>query len=255
MTTRPKAWTEFLEQLDWWISQHGDGSVPQAATSCADGVDYPLGQRVKNLRIRYRAGALSASQIADLASRAGWSWDGYSVRSSKVWSEHLAQLRAHVDERGGLDGLEGINAPLSRWLRQQRNEQLTAMQRRELARIPGALEERKTRHGDFLRALRDWISAEPERDAGDLRYADTHNIGGHRIPLGRRAAYWRERYAAGQLDAAEISALAAVPGWDWTPPTRRAPSPADVPSGPAPATGSPCRDQAAKQLPLNSDPR
>lgn len=228
MSLRPKAWTGFLDQLDWWIARHGDARVPQAATSCAGGVDYPLGQRVKNVRIRYRAGALSASQIADLAGREGWSWDGYSARSTKVWSEHLAQLQAYVTERGTLDGLEGIDAPLSRWLRQQRNEQLTTRQRRELARIPGALEERKTRHGDFIRALQSWISAEPERDAGDLRYADTHRVGRHSIPLGRRAAYWRERYAAGQLSDAEVAALAAVPGWDWTPPTRRVAAPADA---------------------------
>lgn len=221
MTVRPKAWSEFLEQLDWWIARHGDAQVPQVATSCAGGVDYPLGQRVKNVRIRYRAGALSAPQIAELTARKGWSWDGYSARSTKVWAVHIAQLQAHVDEHGTLDGLEGIDAPLSRWLRQQRNEQLTIEQRRELARIAGALEERKSRHGDFIRALRDWIAAEPERDAGDLRYADTHRVGRRSVPLGRRAAYWRERYAAGQLSDVEIAALAAVPGWDWTPPTRR----------------------------------
>jgi len=228
MTTRRKAWSEFLEQLDWWISRHGDASVPQTATSRAGGVDYPLGQRVKNVRIRYRADALSASQMAELTARAGWSWDGYSARSTKVWSGHLAQLQAYVDEHGTLDGLEGIDAPLSRWLRQQRNEQLTTEQRRELARIPGALEERKTRHSDFIRALRDWIATEPDRDAGHLRYADTHPVGRRNIPLGRRAAYWRERYATGALSDAETAALAAVPGWDWTPPTRRAAAPTDV---------------------------
>lgn len=228
MSMRLEAWTGFLEELDWWIARHGDARVPQSATSCAGGVDYPLGQRVKNVRIRYRAGALSDTQVTELTAREGWSWDGYSARSSKVWSEHLTQLQAHVNERGTLDGLEGIDAPLSRWLRQQRNEQLTTKQRRELARIPGALEERKTRLGDFIRALQAWISAESDRDAGDLRYADTHRVGSHSIPLGRRAAYWRERYAAGQLSAAEVAALAAVPGWDWTPPTRRIGPPSDV---------------------------
>lgn len=224
MSMRPAAWSAFLEQLDWWIARHGDARVPQAATSCAGGVDYPLGQRVKNVRIRYRADALSASQIAELAGRAGWSWDGYSARSTKVWSKHLSRLQAYATERGTLDGLERADAPLSRWLRQQRNEPLTPSQRRELTRIPGALEERKTRQGDFITALLSWISTEPERDAGSLRYADTHRMGRRSIPLGRRAAYWRERHAAGLLSDTEVAALDAVPGWDWSPPTRRGPA-------------------------------
>lgn len=228
MSARAAAWTGFLEELDWWIAQHGDARVPQVATSSAAGADYPLGQRVKNARIRYRAGSLSAAQISELAARRGWSWDGYSARSTKAWSEHLAQLRAYVSEHGTLDGLERSNSPLSRWLRQQRAVQLTPRQRRELARIPGALEERKTRLGDFIMILQAWTSVEPDRDASALRYADTHRAGSRSIPIGRRAAYWRERYAAGQLSAAEISALEAVPGWNWTPPTRRAVPPLAV---------------------------
>ena len=227
--TQASAWSTFLEELDWWIEEHGEACVPQAATSrVIDGVPYPLGQRVKNQRIRYRQGTLGHSRIHELESRVGWSWSGYAARSSKIWERHVSALREYVSEHGSLDGLEGINPLLSRWLRSQRDAALTSSQRRELGRIPGALEQRKVRLEEFLTAMRGWIAAEPGRDAGDVRFSTVFRIGRQMIPIGRRVAYWRSRYAAGQLDDAAAAAIASLAGWEWTQPSERhAPAAAD----------------------------
>ena len=222
------AWTTFLGELDWWIAQHGDARVPQVATSrTIAGVAYPLGQRVKNQRIRYRQGTLEASRIRELEDRAGWSWSGYASRSASIWERRITALHNYVSEHGSLDGLEAVDALLSRWLRAQRDAPLTSSQRRELGKIPGALEQRKSRLEEFLTMMRSWIAAEPGRDAGDVRFSTVFRIGRQVIPLGRRVAYWRSRHAAGQLDDVTIAAIASLPGWDWDSPTRR-PAPVAV---------------------------
>lgn len=220
--TQEAAWTTFLDELDWWIGQHGEARVPQAATSrIIAGVPYPLGQRVKNQRIRYRQGTLDAVRTRELEERAGWSWSGYASRSAMIWERRIAALHDYVSEHGSLDGLEAVDSLLSRWLRAQREAALTNSQRRELGKIPGALEQRKVRLEEFLTALRGWIAAEPDRDAGDVRFSTVFQIGRQVIPIGRRVAYWRSRYKAGQLDEVTTAAIASLPGWDWTHPTQR----------------------------------
>lgn len=220
--TQASAWTTFLDELDWWISQKGEALVPQAATSrVIAGVPYPLGQRVKSQRIRYRQGTLEGSRIQELEDRAGWSWSGYASRSAKIWDRRIAALHDYVSEHGSLDGLEAVDSLLSRWLRAQRDAALTSAQRRELGKIPGALEQRKVRLEEFLTAMRSWIAAEPGRDAGDVRFSTVFRIGRQVIPIGRRVAYWRSRHAAGQLDDVAAAAIAALPGWDWNSATRR----------------------------------
>lgn len=220
-------WMTFLDELDWWVAQHGEALVPQAATSrVIGGVPYPLGQRVKNQRIRYRQGALDGSRIRELEDRAGWSWSGYASRSAKIWEQRIAALLEYVSERGSLDGLEAVDPLLARWLRAQRDVSLTSSQRRELGKIPGALEQRKVRLEEFLTAMRGWLAAEPDRDASEVRFSTVFRIGRQIIPIGRRVAYWRSRYEAGLLDEGTVAAIASLPGWQWANPTQRVASPA-----------------------------
>lgn len=215
-------WVAFLGELDWWVEQHGEAPIPQAATSREiGGAPYPLGQRVKTLRVRYRQGKLAESRIRELEARAGWSWSGYTARSASIWQRRIAALNGYVAEHGSLEGLEAADPLLARWLRAKRDAPLTNTQRRELGRIPGALEQRREKLEEFLLAMRGWIAAEPDRDAGDLRFSTVFRIGRVSIPLGRRAAYWRSRYAADQLDDATIAAVASLPGWEWSNPTQR----------------------------------
>ncbi len=219
---RGAEWSLFLAELDCWIAAGRDASVPQSATGrLVGGVPFALGRRVKVCRVQYRRGALDPVRIRELEARPGWSWDGYSARSAKVWNRHLSELRDHLAERGTLDGLETVRPLLARWLRQQRTAELTPAQRRALAPIPGVLEVRKGRLDQFISLVRGWVALDPDRDAGDVRFSTVHRVGTDDASLGRRVAYWRSRYAAGQLDATEIAAIEDLPGWRWATPDAR----------------------------------
>lgn len=217
---REQTWRRFLAELDSWIAEHGDAVVPQAAESAAQGEPYALGARVKAYRAARRRGTLPAERVKAMESRPGWTWDGYTARASKAWEQHLNAVQQHVTAHGSIDGLEAADPPTARWLRQQRTATLTPAQQRALQRIPGALQDRKGRFGEFLTALRGWVAAEPSRDAGALRFTSVYRVGRSEYPLGKRAAYWRARYAQGRMSDAEVSALAAIPGWVWEPPRR-----------------------------------
>lgn len=216
---RVVAWGRFLTELDWWVERHGDAAVPQAGVSYAQVEAYPLGRRVKVHRVAYHRGVLAADRVRTMESRPGWSWEGHAARSSRSWQRQLAAVRAYVAENGSLEGLEAANAPVARWLRQQRTEPLTPAQGRELRRIRGALQDRKGRFAEFVAALRGWMAIGPDRDAGAIRFSTVYRVGRAEYPLGRRTAYWRSRHAAGRLSTTEIETLSSLPGWRWDPPS------------------------------------
>ena len=217
-SVRAESWERFVMELDRWIAENGDALVPQSATvTTLAGAGYALGQRVKNARLAYRRGALSAARVRELEARQGWSWDGYASRSAQVREQRVAALRAYRAANGTLDGLESTDPVLARWLRDQRSAALSSAERRELERIPGALEVRKGRLEEFLTGMRSWLAGDPDRGAGDVRYSTMHRLGRQQIPLGRRAAYWRARHAEGKLAADQIAQIETLPGWAWRP--------------------------------------
>ncbi|WP_298462032.1 helicase associated domain-containing protein [uncultured Cellulomonas sp.] len=219
------AWAQLLAELDWWVEQHGSAYVPQQATSrLVDGKPYPLGLRLTTRRHEHRTGKLSADRARELEGRPGWSWSGFAPRSEQTWTTQLQTVRAYADEHGTLDGLETAHPVAARWLRQQRatSAELSTAQRRELAAIPGALEQRKTRLEEFISAMQAWIAQDPSRDASQVRLSTVAQIDDVQVPIGKRAEYVRGRYAAGRLPSETVDAIAALPGWDWTPAKTRA---------------------------------
>ncbi len=217
------AFATLLAELDWWIRQRGSAAVPQSAVGRdVDGRPYPLGQRLHDKRKAHRAGRLDPDQARALERRPGWAWSQADRVSADAWSRHVQTLRAYAGQNGSLDGLESVHPAAASWLRLQRERDLSDPQRRELQAIPGALQQRRERIGDFVAALRDWVAQDPDRDAGALRWSTVHHVDGRAVPLGKRAAYVRARHDAGALTPDQVAALEAVPGWDWQTPRARA---------------------------------
>lgn len=225
ISARAEAWAfaQLLAELDRWIDQHGSAYVPQNATSRdVDGRPFPLGQRLHDRRKRYRAGRLHPDHARDLEARTGWSWTTARRVVDDARERHLATLRAYAEKHGTLDALDVAHPATAVWLRnQQRHRGLDAELRRELEQVPGAIGPRRERTEAFTAALADWVAADPERDAAALRWSTEHLYDGEVIPLGKRAAYVRSRYARRRLSAERISALETIPGWAWTAPRAR----------------------------------
>lgn len=217
-----QAFAQLLGELDWWIDQHGSAYVPQNATSRdVDGRPFPLGQRLHDRRKRYRAGRLHPDHVRALEARAGWSWTTARRVVDDARERHLATLRTYAEQHGSLDALDVAHAATAVWLRNQRHRGLDPELRRELAAIPGAIGPRRERTEAFTAALADWVARDPERDAAALRWSTEHVYDGEVIPLGKRAAYVRSRYAEGRLRPEHVAALEAIPGWSWTTPRSR----------------------------------
>jgi hypothetical protein len=160
MPTHADRWATFLDELDWWISQHGNADVPQRATSReVDGTPFRLGQRVMDRRREYRRGTLSTERVAELEQRTGWVWNARERRLRTPAARNIDALREYVANHGSLDGLEAAQPALARWLRNVRGAyrpttdatSLPAARRADLAElraIPGALDDRRGRRAD-----------------------------------------------------------------------------------------------------------
>lgn len=209
-------WQLFLRELDAWIAETGSAYVPQAITRpTANDSSYALGKRLHHYIGRYHKGLLTSQQITDLESRPGWTWTPKSARSRSVWQHNLDAVQAFVNEHGTLDQIDQLNPTAARWLRRARTAKLTVAQRKQLERIPGASVDRRSALADFIDAVRLWTST--GRSAGSIPAAATQALNGTTVRIGRRARYFRERYANGLLDDTTVAALESLPGWSWGP--------------------------------------
>jgi hypothetical protein len=213
--------TTLLAELDWWIDRHGDAGVPQAATSrVVAGAPYRLGRQVNNARQRHAHGQLAQTMVEQLQRRPGWRWNANPELRATQWDLKYEQLAAHLAQH---DSLSELSTAVYQWLMRQRErlEQLEPDQQRRLLGLPAALERRDTRVHDFVAGARAWLAEHPEHDLGALRYASTARLPGHPepYPLGRRATYYRRRYAGLEgthpLPPDEVQLIAALPGWTW----------------------------------------
>lgn len=216
--------TTLLAELDWWTARHGHARVPQMATSrVVAGRPYWLGKRVSEARIAHRRGTLNAALTRELADRPGWTWHAQQSRHEALWKAKYQRLERHVARHGSLAGLDRVDRPTYRWLQRQRvrHPALSPDRAQRLARIPGALTGRDARVEVFVQAARAWLTADArgERDMSQLRYADTVELDGATIPLGRRATYYRRRYHGLEgthgLTDEETAQIGSLPGWSW----------------------------------------
>lgn len=208
-----------LRELDRWVTRHGDARVPQAATSrTVDGRPYLLGRRVADARYDYQRGTLAPVMVEALQRRPGWVWRVMEQRQDAMWETQYAALQAHVRTAGSLDGLA---AGVYKWLlRQRADAELPAERRARLTAIPEAMTSRDTRVTAFVDVARAWLSADRDRTMADLKYADIVDADGRAFPLGRRATYYRRRFAGLEgthpLTPTETALIASLPGWSWT---------------------------------------
>lgn len=200
------ATARLLDEVRAWTWEHGTSLVPYAE----EGRTGTLGKRVMKVRALYRDGGLTRAETADFEALPGWSWDG----RSGLWYSRLSDLLTRWPDALTADDRAWL------WFQRSRLDVMPPERVAALRDVPGLLDHRGNRRVDqFVKAMNVWLSAEPGRTCADLRVRSTAVVDGREVPVGKRAVYYRRRYAGKERDAtltpAEVAQIEALPGWDW----------------------------------------
>jgi hypothetical protein len=214
-------WPPGLTALRTYTTTHGTAAVP------ADTLHrrYPLGAWVSARRAQYQRGTLPPEQITTLQALPGWVWD---VKASR-WDQGLRLLTAYAHRAGApnpdsfyietTEDTEG-NFTLGAWAMGRRKEYrrgvLSPTRIAALEAIPGW----------------EWnpYDAAWHRMFTHLKQAAHHHgtvahITQTAVIDGVHIGHWvmaqRTRHRQDRLTPDRVSALQALPGWDWTPHAHR----------------------------------
>jgi superfamily II DNA or RNA helicase len=148
-----------------------------------------------------------------------------AVTSDTGWERFYALLSDHAAAGGGFlpYGAMWQGAHLGKWAWRQVTAHkaglLPASRKARLEAVPGWAWTQAGRHfHEDLRLLRELAESTPggltQDPGGPSVYAGRTDS--RRLPLGHRAADYRQLHRDGMLPAGHAEALEAVPGWDWT---------------------------------------
>lgn len=221
--TPPDPEQVFFDELDWWISVHGDAQVPQLATSrLVAGKPYPLGRRVNTRRDAYFNGTLSQAQIHDLEQRPGWAWEA----ADPAWFAKLAKVASFVERTGSIAGLSSHDLATYRWLNRQLSswDKLSPTRRDALTKIPGVAPRPALSPAElFLEAAAAWLEANPTLGMKDMPTKAVVTVNGQEVRVGKQASNYRTSYTNGRTPP-QAAKMEQLRGWTWPP--RKHPSPA-----------------------------
>lgn len=211
--TRDMQLEHLYDEVCFFILHHGGESIPQKAMGRKFGAGrFPLGSRVSSIRAVYRAGRLSESWIRKFEALPGWTWDAHDAR----WRQRLESL---VKSYPNLTVQDRV------WLGNQRFrwDVLRPEWQELLKEQPHLLlPEHQARTDTFVRAVRQWLAENPDKNAGDIAYRSTLELDGKTYDLGKRVTYYRRRYrglegqSGRKLADDEIKQIEELPGWTWT---------------------------------------
>lgn len=209
---RAQAVERLLDEVRWWVWEHGDATVPSRALGrVRDGRPYRIGAQVTATRSAYRHGRLSAREAAAFEALPGWTWD----HVHDTWRAHLDDVLTRWPLL--------LTSEDRRWLALQRGkfERLPKERQALLEAVPGLLEYKGNRRVDqFIEAVTRWLSENPGKTTYSIGYRDEVKVRGQVVQVGRKVTYYRRRYAGLEgrrpLAAAEIARIEALPGWTWS---------------------------------------
>jgi superfamily II DNA or RNA helicase len=206
------AWDFWYGMLLSYISQHGDARVPP--DYLWDG--HRLGQWLNNQKAALRRGTLAVERRRQLEVLPGWTLTPVEDDWRRTYDEVVAFARksGHV----GIPATESQR--LHTWIGQQRKlfrrGKMPRASQRLLEALPGwTWDPRQDQWNRAMNSLRGYV-----KDNGTARV-----VAGFRdatgFDLGAFVAKQQDLHAGGELAAARIAELEALPRWTWHPATKR----------------------------------
>lgn len=206
--------TRTLEEVRWWVRRNGTALVPLGARGRLgpDGIKFPLGDEVKDLRRLYRQGRLDVDVASAFEALPGWDWDPVDSR----WKNRFATVLDHYNE------CEMTSADRE-WLaaQRERGDSLRPEWQRMLDEHTELLPSIPSRVAGFVEASKRWLTQNPGATMADLRQHMVVDVDGVEVGIGLRAKDYRRQYhgkfEGNPLSADEVAAIESLPGWTWDP--------------------------------------
>lgn len=203
--------TYVLDELRWWRWAHENLVIAPAAMGRPrpTGGSYPIGSHVAQARNAYRLGKLSADEVDAFEALPGWAWD----HTDSQWRDRFTRV---------LSAWPDVSDEDRNWLNSQRRRyrKLRPTWRALLDEHPNlTAPQAPTPVETFHAAAKAWLEANPERTMYSMPYNATIEHDGQTYPLGRRATYYRRRWAGLEgrhpLSDDDVQLIESLPGWDW----------------------------------------
>ncbi|MCV7288177.1 helicase associated domain-containing protein [Mycolicibacterium wolinskyi] len=209
--SRHGSWRHGFDILQAYARSHRTTHVFD--TTVIDGLDLQAWTAAQ--RSAYLNGQLTKTQIELLGTLRDWTWDQDEIR----WRHGILAAHRFIERHGSLDDVDRDTRiddyPLGQWLQRCREdfradalpaERVTALE--ELAGFSWGRQHDQWTHG--YEALTHY--------AADNRHAAPSQ---HTVIDGFRLGWWvtrkRHQYRQGSLTDEQITALEALPGWQWSP--------------------------------------
>jgi hypothetical protein len=203
-------WNEHFAMLQNLAGETGDANIPKRTVFQGKSI----GTWLQNQRKAYKSGDLLPNRVALLDSLPGWSWDVLGDN----WQDAYEKLEKFLEESDGQypfarQVYEGFR--LGSWVARQRTQRshkwMTQDRRNLLEGLPNwswqiNLTNESARLEDFLRYI---------ENGGTPKPTPGTSFDGFRVDMW--VSVKRRAYKKGTLTPEMITALEAVPGWQWDP--------------------------------------
>jgi len=172
-------------------------------------------------RAQYQRGTLSSEQITTLQDLPGWVWD---VKTSR-WEQGLRLLTAYAHRTGApnpdsfyiedTEGTEG-NFTLGAWAMSRRKEyRLSVLSPTRIAALEAIDGWEWNPHDAAWHRMFTHLQQAAHHHGSVAHITQTTVIDG--VNIGHWVMTQRTRHRQDRLTTDRVSALHALPGWDWTP--------------------------------------
>ena len=211
---------EHLRALQQFVDREGHTRISRDYREAYAGEDFALSGWMLARRSEHRRGKLSADRVAALEDIPGWVWNpveaDYQLHIRAINQFVIREGHARVT-RNHIEQVDGKAVQLGRWARHHTNQfNAGELSLDRIAFFEGlprwTWNPFQTAFDEGLAALQQFVEREGHSRPSD-KFIEV--LDGEEVKLGIWVGGRRVDYGRGKLSAERVSALEALPGWEW----------------------------------------